>query len=153
MKARPTPVTMLNVPIALLLGFYRACQVTVEVHDVDGRLATIVDLLRSATVGFNEVCWEAQTTSEVDGYVMVVPTALRMFLVFAKRRPSSGELSEVTGTASTAAIRDDRYHTAKRADSEVKGVSVVEAGKQTREDRGRDIRNNLSTFCYCNTAR
>lgn len=55
-------------------------------HDVDGRLAATVDLLKSEPAAFDEVCWEPQLTSEVSGYVMVVPQALKMFLVFAKRR-------------------------------------------------------------------
>lgn len=57
-----------------------------EVHDVNGRLAEAVDLLQSEPAAFDEVCWEPQVTSEVSGYVMVVPEALKMFLVFAKRR-------------------------------------------------------------------
>lgn len=61
-------------------------QIAVEVHDVDGRLAAMVDLLRSEPAAFDEVCWEPQLTSEVSGYVMVVPKTLRMFLVYAKRR-------------------------------------------------------------------
>ncbi|CAM9464824.1 unnamed protein product [Scytosiphon promiscuus] len=62
-------------------------QVALEVHDVDGRLAATVDLLKSEPAAFDEVCWEPQVTSEVKGYVMVVPSALKMFLVFAKRSP------------------------------------------------------------------
>lgn len=61
-------------------------QIVLEVHDVDGRLAATVELLQTGPAAFDEVCWEPQVTSEVSGYVMVVPEALKMFLVFAKRR-------------------------------------------------------------------
>lgn len=61
-------------------------EVVLEVHDVDGRLASVVELLRSEPAAFEEVCWEPVVTSEVRGYVMVVPRSLRLFLVFGKRR-------------------------------------------------------------------
>lgn len=61
-------------------------QIALEVHDVDGRLAATVGLLKSEPAAFDEVCWEPQLTSEVGGYVMVVPKTLKMFLVYAKRR-------------------------------------------------------------------
>jgi len=56
------------------------------VHDIDGRLAATIGLLKSEPAAFDEVCWEPQLTSEVGGYVMVVPQALKMFHVYAKRR-------------------------------------------------------------------
>lgn len=45
-----------------------------------------MDLLTSKPAAFDEVCWELQRTSEVDGYLMVMPSALKLYLVFAKRR-------------------------------------------------------------------
>lgn len=71
---------------AILFSADFLLQIALEVHDVDGRLAAIVGLLRSEPAAFDEVCWEPQLTSEVNGYVMVVPKTLRMFLVYAKRR-------------------------------------------------------------------
>lgn len=71
-------------------GLCCSSQVVLEVHDIDGRLSSVVDMLRSEAAGFEHVCWEAQETSEVGGYVMVLPRALRMFLVFARRVAKAG---------------------------------------------------------------
>eukprot|EP00752_Nemacystus_decipiens_P003003 g2786.t1 len=78
-------------------------QIALEVHDVDGRLAATVSLLRSQPAAFDEVCWEPQLTSEVSGYVMVVPKTLRMFLVYAKRRRQQPAKLSSTGDASAIA--------------------------------------------------
>lgn len=66
---------------------FRLLQIALEVHDIDGRLAATIRILTSEPAAFDEVCWQPLLTSEVKGYVMVVPKALKMFLVFAKRRP------------------------------------------------------------------
>ncbi|CAN0210311.1 unnamed protein product [Discosporangium mesarthrocarpum] len=59
-------------------------QVVVEVHDIDGRLDKVTKVLKERA-GFSTVCCEAQRTSGVQGYVMVVPEALNMWYVYARR--------------------------------------------------------------------
>ena len=59
-------------------------QVVCEVHDVDGRLQRVCELLES--VGFDSVVREQQSTQRFDsGYVMFVPPEIRMHLVYATR--------------------------------------------------------------------
>ena len=58
-------------------------QVVLEVHDVHNRLDRVLSLLRRH--GF-QVTWDLQTGGEVDGYVMVVPSSLCLYYVYATRR-------------------------------------------------------------------
>lgn len=131
-------------------------QVALEVHNVDGRLAATVDLLKSEPAAFDEVCWQPQITSEIQGYVMVVPSALSMFLVFAKRsrREQSAKSSSTDGgpaavAASGAtevdcsAVRDvEREAEAGRIPRVIGGE--VEGGK------GGDTDTTLpEKFCSC----
>lgn len=65
-------------------------QVVAEVHDVSGRLQAVVDLLSSPAGGnFATVHVEAQRTSVVQDYLMVVPPELRLFYVYATRGPAT----------------------------------------------------------------
>ena len=64
----------------------RVRQVVVEVHDINGRLEACVGLLRRH--GFS-VHSEASRGGVVRGYEMVVPSSLRLCLVFATRRVAS----------------------------------------------------------------
>ena len=66
----------------------RIRQVTCEVHDVHGRLARVLGLLRRH--GMRATC-ELQRGGEVDGYVMVVPASLRLYYVYACRPNVGGE--------------------------------------------------------------
>ena len=63
-------------------------QVVVEVHDINGRLASICSLLRRH--GFS-VRSEPQRGGDVEGYRMVVPQELRLWYVFALRAPTKDE--------------------------------------------------------------
>jgi hypothetical protein len=62
----------------------RYVNVTQEVHDVAGRLKSIVSLLKEH--GFQDVIAEQQL-SEVseDGYLSYVPHELELYMVYAKR--------------------------------------------------------------------
>lgn len=74
----------------------RVRQIVLEVHDLHGRLRAVLALLRRH--GFS-VTVQQQRSGTVGGYHMVVPDALRLFLVFAvangsrrtlQRRPRAG---------------------------------------------------------------
>ena len=67
--------------------YWRRIQhVAMEVHDVDGRLAAVVELLQDPRRGgFARVTTQRQTTSVVDGYLMVIPDELKLYYVFATR--------------------------------------------------------------------
>lgn len=114
-------------------------------HDVDGRLAATVEILRSETGGaFDEVCWEAQATSEVGGYVMVVPRALRMFLVFAKRRPKS------TGPAGPAVRTPtglDGLTNALEGEGKEEVRLLGSVGDMSKESRRGDVTTEASHCC------
>ncbi len=58
-----------------------------EVHDIYGRLRSVVCLLRRH--GFS-VATRPQATSDVDGYRIVCPPALRLHYVYAVRRGGGG---------------------------------------------------------------
>ena len=58
-------------------------QVAVEVHDLHGRLASTVALLRRH--GFSVATARQRGDSTVGGYRMVVPRALRLYYVYARR--------------------------------------------------------------------
>lgn len=62
----------------------RVKQVVAEVHDVHGRLAATVALLRRH--GFSVRTARQQADSTVADYRMVVPRALRLFYVYARRK-------------------------------------------------------------------
>ena len=122
-------------------------QIALEVHDVDGRLAATVELLRSNPAAFDEVCWESQGTSEVRGYVMVVPEALRMFMVFAKRRPKTqptmrrvpDSVTDSSGSSSSSQLPSGQ-------EAEVAGSSRISP------DRGGDRLKRVGMalrFCAC----
>ncbi|CAM9553811.1 unnamed protein product, partial [Ectocarpus sp. 12 AP-2014] len=93
-------------------------QIALEVHDIDGRLAATIRILISEPAAFDEVCWQPLLTSEVKGYVMVVPKALKMFLVFAKRRPKK------------APSADDGSAGGRGAEAPSVTGSVIERGEQ-----------------------
>ncbi|CAM9293383.1 unnamed protein product, partial [Ectocarpus sp. 12 AP-2014] len=93
-------------------------QIALEVHDIDGRLAATIRTLTSEPAAFDEVCWQPLLTSEVKGYVMVVPEALKMFLVFAKRRPKK------------ASSTDDGSAGGRGAEAPSVTGSVLECGEQ-----------------------
>lgn len=115
-------------------------------HDVDGRLAAVVALLRSEPAAFDEVCWEPQRTSEVRGYIMVVPEALDMFLVFAKRRTklANAALAVQTVPGGGRSNSDDARDV---GEAEVVGLSgVAREGDGSRDDVGM-----LPRFCSCAT--
>lgn len=119
-------------------------QIVVEVHDVDDRLAATIELLQSKTVAFDEVCWDSQRTSEVRGYVMVVPEALNMFLVFAKRR------QKVSGADSTppTAVDGCGKNSHEVDDNIGSGTAWSSAGEEKRRcDVGKPPR-----FCSCGSA-
>ena len=61
----------------------RVDQVVAEVHDVHGRLAATVALLRRH--GFTVRTARQHADSTVAGYRMVVPRELRLFYVYARR--------------------------------------------------------------------
>ena len=63
----------------------RVHQVVAEVHDVHGRLAATVALLRRH--GFTVRTARQHADSTVAGYRMVVPRELRLFYVYARRNP------------------------------------------------------------------
>ena len=118
-------------------------QIALEVHDVDGRLAATVELLRSDPAAFDEVCWESQGTSEVLGYVMVVPEALRMFMVFAKRRPK---------TQPTMPRVPDSGNDSSSSQSPGDQEAEVAGSSRTAPERGGDRREHVGMgprFCAC----
>lgn len=121
-------------------------QVAVEVHDIDGRLASTVDLLTSKPAAFDEVCWELQRTSEVDGYVMVVPSALKMYLVFAKRRRKPGVAGSLTAPTTAQG---------SLCESTSRGTGVDVSAGDTAWRRGRDRQQKggdmpmPSEYCSC----
>lgn len=114
-------------------------------HDVDGRLAAVIDLLKSKPAAFDEICWEPQLTSEVGGYLMVVPKALRMFLVYAKRRGQRAveSLNHDNGSATKlpAAVGDNCTRNSG-VDGEERKESEVDAFVDTLPQR----------FCSCVSA-
>lgn len=149
---------MFKIPFRSVAALDHSLQIVLEVHDVDGRLAATVDLLTSEPAGFDEVCWEPQLTSEVSGYVMVVPKALKMFLVFAKRRqlrstkPSTVDDSSVVvgdsgdgsgGSGRTHAVLDDDQETGAAR------LSGVSGGENEGSARSTTARAILPRFCSC----
>lgn len=103
-----------------------------------------MELLRSDPAAFDEVCWESQGTSEVRGYVMVVPEALRMFMVFAKRRPKT--------QPTMPRVPDSRSDNSSTIQSP--GDQQAEGAGSSRVDPGRggDRREDVGMgprFCAC----
>ena len=90
----------------------RVHQVVAEVHDVHGRLAATVALLRRH--GFTVRTARQHADSTVAGYRMVVPRELRLFFVFARRNPQrrsvrrAAPLLRLRATESTATLRARR---------------------------------------------
>lgn len=116
-----------------------------EVHDIDGRLTAVVELLKSEPAGFDNICWELQGTSEVKGYVMVVPEALKMFLVFAKR--TSKSLVQGVALPTAVAANDGKSGVlGGEAATVVGSKSVLAAGKV---GSGRGDHSMVSRFCCC----
>lgn len=133
------------------MALHHLLQIALEVHDIDGRLAAIIGVLTSEPAAFDEVCWQPLLTSEVKGYVMVVPKALKMFLVFAKRRPKK------TPSA------DDRSAGGRGAEAPSATGPVLEGGEQARSshlprivggkgDRGAYEGPIPPMFCSCVSA-
>lgn len=124
-------------------------QVALEVHDIDGRLAAAVELLRSAPAAFDEVCWESQGTSEVRGYVMVVPEALRMFMVFAKRRPKTRPTTTTPRAPDSG--NDDGRRSHSRGDQGVEGAGSSSRVAASEREGGRRERVGVvgPRFCEC----
>lgn len=138
----------------------RLLQIALEVHDVDGRLAATVGLLKSEPAAFDEICWEPQLTSEVSGYVMVVPKTLRMFLVYAKRRrqlpakPQSSEDGSVTMPPAAAGHRAGDNGGAgcggdTNEDAGLVPASGVGVEKQGQEGRDATTAALPDRFCSC----
>lgn len=106
----------------------------------------MVDLLRSEPAAFDEVCWELQGTSEVKGYVMVVPEALKMFLVFAKRRSNKlvARLALPTAVSATDGSSDSL---GAEVATKVGSKGIVVAGGIEGGQRGDS--SKVSRFCCC----
>eukprot|EP00903_Cladosiphon_okamuranus_P007602 g7373.t1 len=138
-------------------------QVALEVHDVEGRLAAVVGLLKSKPAAFDEVCWEPQLTSEVNGYVMIVPKTLKMFLVYAKRRrqqpakPSSNEDGSASmptaaaghGDGSSGGVGCGRTGNEDAGAARLSGVGVEKQGGESRDTISATPSNRL---CSCASA-
>lgn len=135
-------------------------QIALEVHDVDGRLAATVGLLKSEPAAFDEICWEPQLTSEVNGYVMVVPKSLKMFLVYAKRRrqkpakqPSSSEDGSAARPTAAAGYGDGGsgagYGVVDSEDAGAAQLSGVGVEKQGGESRDTTAAALSERFCSC----
>jgi FkbM family methyltransferase len=58
-------------------------QITLEVHDVDGRLDAVLSLLRGH--GYRLRVRSASSSLSGDGYLSMLPMALRLFYVYASR--------------------------------------------------------------------
>lgn len=122
-------------------------QIALEVHDVDGRLAATVELLRSNPAAFDEVCWESQGTSEVRGYVMVVPEALKMFMVFAKRRPKAQPtMRRVPDSVADGSGSSSSSQPPGGQEAEVAGSSRI---SPDRGGDGRELVGIAPRFCAC----
>lgn len=109
-----------------------------------------MELLRSDPAAFDEVCWESQSTSEVRGYVMVVPEALRMFMVFAKRRPKK---TQPTTPPRVPDSRNDKSgcssKTQSPGDQEEEEVAGSSRTVPERGDDGRERVGMAPRFCAC----
>lgn len=105
----------------------------------------MVELLRSEPAAFDEICWELQGTSEVKGYVMVVPEALKMFLVFAKRRAKIFADGLALPTA-VAANDGNSGALSGEAATVVGSKGILVAGEV---GVGRGDHSMVSRFCCC----
>ncbi len=141
-------------------SFRSLLQVVLEVHDIDGRLAATVDLLKSQPAAFDEICWEPQLTSEIGGYIMVVPQALKIFLVYAKRRrqrPAKPLGSDDGSTTSLAAAVGDSGvggSSGGCSDGNVVGVGAAQpsgvVGGERKDRRVDTIMGSIPPrFCSC----
>ena len=74
---------------------FAIAQVALEVHDVDGRLGAGEALLEARGYRGRTAAQRSQLSG--DGYLAVVPAALRLFYVFARREPA---LSRAAASAS-----------------------------------------------------
>lgn len=126
--------------------FKCSSQLTVEVHDIDDRLASTVDLLTSKSAAFDEVCWELQRTSEVDGYFMIMPSALKLYLVFAKRRRRPG----VAGSLTVPTTAQDSLckSTSREIGIDVSACDPAWRGGRDRQQKGGGI-PIPSEYCSC----
>ncbi|CAM9789830.1 unnamed protein product [Pylaiella littoralis] len=133
-------------------------QIVLEVHDVDGRLAAMVNLLKSEPAVFDEVCWEPQLTSEVSGYVMVVPEALKMFLVFAKRRqqqstkpPATDDGSAVVRVSGDGSGGGGRARAMLHSDHQEDTASLLGIGGGENKGSAQNTISGaiLPRFCSC----
>ena len=61
----------------------RIRQIVLEVHDTNGRLQSVLSLLRRH--GFTTTT-EQQGTEVVEGYATIVPKSLRLYYLYATRR-------------------------------------------------------------------
>lgn len=66
--------------------WHRIVAMFLEVHDVDDRLARVVERLQRAE--FDAICVEQQTSVETDDYALTIDPKLRLFYVFAERTPT-----------------------------------------------------------------
>lgn len=130
-------------------------------HDVDGRLAATVGLLKSKPAAFDDICWEPQLTSEVSGYVMVVPKTLKMFLVYAKRRrqqqpgkPSSTDDGAATAAPAAARLSNGRsgdggYSDTGRGDARAARLSGAAVDNCEGENGDASAEVLSERFCSC----
>ena len=73
----------------------RVAQVALEVHDVDGRLGAVEALLEARGYRVRTAAQRSQLSG--DGYLAVVPAALRLFYVFARREPALARAAASAG--------------------------------------------------------
>lgn len=64
----------------------RIVAILIEVHDVDDRLARVVETLQRAE--FDAICVEQQMSVETDDYALTIDPKLMLFYVFAERTPT-----------------------------------------------------------------
>ena len=73
----------------------RIAQVALEVHDVDGRLGAVEALLEARGYRVRTAAQRSQLSG--GGYLAVVPAALRLFYVFARREPALARAAASVG--------------------------------------------------------